>query len=115
MMTRHGRSRNTVSRVRLKPLLVRDIGITIAPARMALASSTILRAVCPARTFSQWPLTRRPPCTFASSIVDSAAASCSGRAASIGLLAGTEMVTRTWIPRRRRAAIRVAVAITSGT
>ena len=85
MITRHGRSRSTVSSARVKfPPLA--IGMTIAAAFMVRASSTMRRPVCPARTFSQWPETRRPPWTFASSRIDWAAASCSGIGASIEYL-----------------------------
>ncbi len=51
------------------------IGITIAPARIARASSRIARPIWPWRTFSQCPDTRRPACTLASSMIDWAAAS----------------------------------------
>ena len=52
--------------------------MTIARARSSRASSTIRRPACPARTFSQCPVTRRPPCRRACSISACAAASCSG-------------------------------------
>ena len=65
-------------------------------------------------TFSQWPVTRRPPRTRAESITDDAFASCSGIEASIGEFVGTVIVTSTWMPRRRRAASRTAVEIASG-
>ena len=63
----------------------------------------------------EWPEARRPICIRASSMTDSACRSCSGMSASIGLEAGTGIVTSTWMPRLRRAAMRAAVAITSGT
>jgi hypothetical protein len=81
---------------------------------MSLASSTILRPACPGRTFSQWPVTRRPPRTRAESMMLSARASSSGMAASIGALGGTAIVTSTWIPRLRRAASCTAVETASG-
>ena len=69
-ITRHGRSRRTVASARPKPDPSVGIGITIASARSARASSTIWRPVCPARTFTQWPDTRRPAWTLASSTID---------------------------------------------
>ena len=51
----------------------------------------------PARTFSQCPETRLPPWSLACSMVDSAAASASGIAASIVSALGTVIVTSRWI------------------
>ena len=87
--------------------------ITIARASISRASSTIRRPACPGRTFSQCPVTRRPPRTRAESIIDWALASCSGSTASIGELGGTVIVTSTWMPRRRWAARRAAIATAS--
>ena len=117
MITRQGRSLSTVSSVRPKsdaPVRRGGSGITTARARISLASSTIRRPAWPGRTFSQWPVTRRPPRTRAESIIEAAFASCSGMAASIGEFGGTVIVTSTWMPRRRRAASRTAVATASG-
>ena len=116
MMTRHGRSWSTVSSVLPKMALacLGGSGMTIARARSSRASSTMRRPACPARTFSQCPVTRRPPCRRACSMSACAAASCSGIDASIGADAGTAIGTRTWIPRRRRAAIRTAVETAPG-
>ena len=89
MITRQGRSASTVSSVlpntraaagaprqrhddRLRAHL-------LAPRRRSGAPPR------PARTFSQWPETRRPPCTLACSMTAWAASSCSGSSASIGL------------------------------
>ena len=91
MITRAGRSWSTVSSVRPKieaPVRLGGSGMTMARARISLASSTIRRPACPGRTFSQWPVTRRPPSTRAESITDAAFASCSGMLASIGEFAG---------------------------
>ena len=87
--------------------------MTIARALMSRASCTMRRPCSPARTFSQWPVTRRPPITRAESIISWARASCSGSGASIGALAGTVIVTSTWIPRRRGAASFAAVETAS--
>ena len=116
MITRHGRSLSTVSRVLPNSdLPVRRGGsdITSARAWISRASSTIRRPAWFGRTFSQWPVTRRPPRTRAESMSDAARASCSGIEASIGEPLGTVIVTSTWIPRRRRAASRAAVATAS--
>ena len=81
MITRHGRSVSTVSSVLPNtdvPAIRRGSGITIAAARMSVASSMIRRPACPARIFSVWPETRRPPWIRACSITESAAASSSG-------------------------------------
>ena len=77
------------------------------------ASRTIRRPAPPARTRSTWPVTRRPPRTRAWSTASCALASASGMAASMGALAGTVTVTSTWMPRRRRAARRTAMATAS--
>ena len=64
MITRHGRSASTVSSVLPNsdaPSIRRGSGITIAAARMSPASSMIRRPAWPARIFSTWPETRRPP------------------------------------------------------
>ena len=66
------------------------------------------------RTFSQWPVTRRPPRTRAESMIDAARASCSGICGVDRRVGGTVIVTSTWMPRRRRAASRAAVATASG-
>ena len=50
---------------------------------MSCASSMIRRPAWPARTFSQWPDTRPPPCSLACSMIESAAASASGIDASM--------------------------------
>ena len=55
-----------------------------------------------------------PPRTRAESIKEAALASWSGIEASIGELGGTVIVTSTWMPLRRRAAKRAAVATASG-
>ena len=113
MITRHGRSVSTVSSVLPNsdaPSTRRGSGITIAAARMSIASSMIRRPAWPARTFSQWPDTRPPPCSFACSMIESALASASGIGASICREFGTVIVTSTWMPRRLRAASLIAVA-----
>ena len=89
--------------------------MTIARARISLASSTISRPAWPARTFSTWPVTRRPPMSFACSMIASASRSRSGIRASIGDEDGTTIDTITWMPRRRRAASLTAVATASGS
>src|SRR5918992_1395698 len=117
MITRHGRSASTVSSVFPNsdiPALRGGRDITTARARISLASSTIRRPACPGRTFSQWPVTRRPPLIRAVSMIVAARASSSGVWASIGALGGTVIVTSTWMPRRRRAARRTAVETASG-
>ena len=76
MITRHGRSASTVSSVLPNsdaPSIRRGSGITIAAARMSPASSMIRRPAWPARIFSWWPDTRRPPWILACSIAESAA------------------------------------------
>ena len=75
MITRAGRSLSTVSSVRPNidaPVRRGGSGITMARARISLASSTIRRPACPGRTFSQCPVTRRPPRTRAESITEAA-------------------------------------------
>src|SRR6185503_17599061 len=112
MITRAGRSLSTVSSVRPKseaPVRRGGSGMTIARARMSLASSTTRLPAWPGLTFSQCPVTRRPPRTRAESITDAAFASCSGMEALIGAFGGTVIVTSTCTPRRRRAAMRTAV------
>ena len=96
-ITRHGRSASTFSTAdeNSAPLTSRLIGMTIARALISRASSTIRRPASPDRTFSQWPLTRRPPRTFARSIAVVAFDSWVGSCASIGALAGTVIVTST--------------------
>ena len=114
MITRHGRSASTVSIVLPNtdvPAMRRGSVMTTAAARMSCASSMIRRPAWPARTFSQCPETRPPPCSLACSMIESAAASASGIGASICSEFGTVIVTSTWIPRRLRAASLVAVAI----
>ena len=86
--------------------------MTIAAARMSLASSTIRRPAWPARIRSRWPDTRRPPCTRACSMTDWARASASSIGAEIGSALGTVTSDTTWIPRRLRAASLIAVAST---
>src|SRR3954454_15746960 len=115
MITRHGRSASTVSSVLPNsdaPSTRRGSGITIAAARMSAASSTIRRPAWPARIFSTWPDTRLPPWILPCSITESAPASASLIVASIGSAFGTVTSASTWIPRRRRLASRLAVAIT---
>ena len=92
MITRQGRSASTVSSVLPNsdaPVRRGGSAITIARARISRASSTIRRPPCPGRTFSQCPVTRRPPRTRAESMIEPACASCSGIAASIGEFGGT--------------------------
>ena len=118
MITRHGRSASTVSSVLPNseaPLTRRGSGITIAAARMSIASSMIRRPAWPERTRSTCPDTRAPACTRACSISDSAAASASGIGASIGSALGTVTSASTWIPRRLRAASLAAVATTDSS
>ena len=119
MITRHGRSASTVSSVLPNsdaPLMRCGSGITIAAARMSVASSMIRRPAWPgahaldvagharaglhARLLDQ-RLARRPP--------------ASGIGASIGSALGTVTIASTWIPRRRRAASLAAVAITDSS
>ena len=117
MITRQGRSLRTVSRVLPKmdaPARLGGNDITMARARISRASSTIRRPASPGRTFSQCPVTLRPPRTLAASIAACASASGSGISASIGEFAGTVIVTSMWIPRRRRAASLTAVETASG-
>ena len=114
MITRQGRSASTVSIVLPNtevPAIRCGSAITTAVARMSCASSMIRRPAWPARTFSQCPETRPPPCSLACSMIVSAADSASDIGASIGSALGTMIVTSTWIPRRRRAASLTAVAI----
>ena len=96
MMTRAGRSARTVSTV--LPNVVVPVrggsGSTIARARICFASSTMTRPAWPARTFVQRPLTRRPKCTRACSMMPCAVISWSGSWASMGDEFGTVMVTR---------------------
>ena len=116
MITRHGRSASTVSTVRPnsdEPARRSGSGMTMAAAWISSASLTIRRPAPPARTFSTWPVTRRPPRTRAWSTASWALDSASGMEASIGALAGTVTVTSTWMPRRRRAARRTAMAMAS--
>ena len=81
MITRHGRSASTVSSVLPNsdaPSTRRGSGMTIAAARISTASSTIRRARLAGADRSQWPDTRRPPATLASSMTLRALASCVG-------------------------------------
>ena len=74
MITRHGRSASTVSSVLPNtdaPATRRGSAITTAAARMSCASSMIRRPAWPARTFSQCPDTRPPPCSLACSMIES--------------------------------------------
>ena len=82
---------------------------------MSMASSMIRRPAWPERTRSMWPDTRAPACTRACSMIDCAAASCSGIGASIGSALGTVTSARMWMPRRRRAASLAAVATTDSS
>ena len=117
MITRQGRSASTYSSVEPKidrPVRRSGGDITIALARISRASATIRRPASPRRTFSQCPVTRRPPSARAARIVRRASVSSWRSSASIGTLAGTVSVTSTWIPRRREAASLIAVATSSG-
>ena len=101
MITRQGRSASTVSSV--LPNSAPPVRGAAAASRSRARASRApprrsARPACPARTFSQCPVTRRPPCSRACSMIAWAAASCSGSAASIGDEAGTAIVTSTWMP-----------------
>ncbi len=78
MITRQGRSLSTVSSVLPnsdRPVRRGGSDITRARAWISRASSTIRRPAWLGRTFSQCPVTRRPPRTRAESIAEAARAS----------------------------------------
>ena len=117
MITRQGRSASTVSSVRPK---------VDEPARsrrqrhhhrgrldLACASRTIRRPASPGAHLLEVPGHAPPAAHRAESIAACAFASASGIDASIGALAGTVIVTSTWMPRRRRAASFTAVETAS--
>ena len=117
MITRQGRSLSTVSSVLPNsdaPVRRGGSDITIARARISFGLLHDAAAALPRAHLLPVP-GHPPPAAHARRVdEDAARASCSGIAASIGEFGGTEIVTSTWMPRRRRAASRAAVEIASG-
>ena len=117
MITRQGRSASTVSSVRPKSEAPVRLGGSVHHDRPGLDLARLVHDAAPGLARPHLlPVPGHAPAAEHSCRVDRrlrALAPASGIAASIGALAGTEIVTSTWMPRRRRAASLVAVATAS--